>query len=127
MITKHSSPELENQLSPEIETFEGSHPIPSEKSIHAVKASIKKMGKLSSKDLVITLISGGGSALAVLPKKGVTLDDYRKMTSLLLECGASIQEINTIRKQIDLIKGGGLLDIFAPARDCFPDSFRCGR
>ena len=116
VITKHSSPELENQLSPEIETFEGSHPIPSEKSIHAVKASIKKMGKLSTNDLVITLISGGGSALAVLPKKGVTLDDYRKMTSLLLECGASIQEINTIRKQIDLIKGGGLLDIFSPAR-----------
>lgn len=116
VITKHSSQALEDRLHPEITTFEGSHPVPSEKSIHAAESAVERMGKLSEKDLVIALISGGGSALAVLPKKGITLDDYRKMTQLLLDCGASIQEINTIRKQIDRIKGGGLLDILYPAQ-----------
>ncbi len=116
VITKHASRKLEDRLCPEIETFEGSHPIPSDKSIHAAESALERMGKLSEKDLVIALISGGGSALAVLPKKGITLDDYRRMTQLLLDCGASIQEINTIRKQIDRIKGGGLLGILYPAQ-----------
>jgi len=116
VITKHAARELEDRLYPEIETFEGSHPIPSEKSIQAVESAVARLGKLSEKDLVIALISGGGSSLAVLPKNGVALEDYRIMTKLLLDCGASIQEINTIRKQIDRIKGGGLLDILYPAQ-----------
>ncbi len=116
VLTKHSNHDLEPRLLPEITTYEGSHPIPTLKSIQAAESAIKRIGKLDEKDLVISLISGGGSSLAVLLKEGVTLEDYQQMTRLLLDCGASIQEINTIRKQIDRIKGGGLLQIFYPAQ-----------
>ncbi len=116
VITKHSSPDLEKQLLPNIITLEGDHPIPTEKSRFAAENAIKRIGKLDNRDLVISLISGGGSSLAVLPYPEISLADYQLTTKLLLDCGATIQEINTIRKQLDRIKGGGLASILYPAR-----------
>lgn len=116
VITKHTSPDLEKLLLPNIVTFEGDHPIPTEKSRTAAENAIKKIGKLESEDMVLSLISGGGSSLAVLPYPEISLDDYQCVTKLLLDCGATIQEINTIRKQLDRIKGGGLARLLYPAR-----------
>ena len=59
-------------------------------------------------DLVLCLISGGGSALMTVPAPGISLADVQVLTGALLACGASIHEINTLRKHIDLVKGGGL-------------------
>ncbi|MGV8027270.1 MAG: glycerate kinase [Anaerolineaceae bacterium] len=115
VITKHSSPDLEKMLLPNIITFEGDHPIPSEKSRNAAENALKRLGKLKSGDTVLTLISGGGSSLAVLPRPEIDLEDYQRTTQLLLECGANIQEINIIRKQLDQIKGGGLIKLLYPA------------
>jgi hydroxypyruvate reductase len=67
-------------------------------------------------DLLFCLISGGGSALMTLPVEGVTLEDLQTLTRLLLACGADIGEINTLRKHLDRIKGGGLARLAAPAR-----------
>lgn len=116
VITKHSSPDLEKQLLPDIITLEGDHPIPTEKSRIAAENAIRRIGKLDDGDLVFSLISGGGSSLAVLPYPEISLADYQLTTKLLLDCGATIQEINTIRKQLDRIKGGGLASILYPAR-----------
>ncbi|MFA5079695.1 MAG: DUF4147 domain-containing protein, partial [Dehalococcoidia bacterium] len=66
-------------------------------------------------DLVINLISGGGSSLLPCPVNGVTLEDKQAVTQLLLRCGADIREINAVRKHLSLIKGGGLARFFAPA------------
>jgi hydroxypyruvate reductase len=67
-------------------------------------------------DLVIALISGGGSALLSAPADGISLEDLQNLTRLLLACGASIDEINTLRKHLDQIKGGGLARFTYPAR-----------
>ena len=66
-------------------------------------------------DLVICLISGGASALLTRPS--ISLEDWQRLVSLLLESGCTINELNTVRRQIDLVKGGGLLNHVAPA-DC---------
>lgn len=71
---------------------------------------------LGNDDLVIALISGGASALLVGLPEGVTLEDKQAVTRALLSCGATIAEINTVRKQISTIKGGGLAKLAGPAR-----------
>ena len=62
------------------------------------------------------MISGGGSALVTKPVKGIGLNDIQALTSQLLKCGATIDEINTIRKHLDSIKGGGLLSLLFPSQ-----------
>jgi hydroxypyruvate reductase len=71
--------------------------------------------RAGERDLVICLISGGGSALLPLPVAGITLADKQKTTARLLECGADITEINTIRKHLSQLKGGQLARLAAPA------------
>ncbi|MFW9818587.1 MAG: glycerate kinase [Candidatus Thorarchaeota archaeon] len=85
-----------------------SHPIPDESGIKGTSAMMKIIEKSTSNDLIIFLISGGGSALLPLPRKGITLKDLQEINSLLLSSGASIHEINTIRKHISEFKGGNL-------------------
>jgi glycerate 2-kinase len=94
----------------------GQHPIPDEKSVLAGQAIREVVTGLKKEDLVIVLLSGGGSALASIPAGEITIEDYKEVTTFFLKSGASIQEINTVRKHIDLIKGGGLLRMAAPAR-----------
>lgn len=116
VITKHNKPVLEKLLLPEIISFEGDHPVPTDRSARATRAALASLGQLNPQDLVFCLISGGGSALTVLPQEGITIQDYQQMTRLLLECGATIQEINIVRQQVDRIKGGGLAKLLQPAR-----------
>ena len=66
--------------------------------------------------VILMLISGGGSSLVQVPMEGIQLVHLQKITQVLLQCGATIDEINTVRKHLDLVKGGGFLNLAAPAR-----------
>lgn len=92
------------------------HPIPSEKGVRGVEAMLKLVGKASRKDLIICLITGGGSALLPKPIKGLKLSDEKAVTNLLLKSGAPIQDINCVRKHLSAIKGGRLAETLYPAR-----------
>ncbi|MEO9294680.1 MAG: DUF4147 domain-containing protein [Nitrososphaera sp.] len=86
-----------------------SHPVPDENGVRGAKKILDIVRKADEDDLVIVLISGGGSALMPLPAKGVSLKDKQDMTARLLASGASIQEINVVRKHLSAIKGGRLV------------------
>ena len=88
---------------------EASHPIPNEAGVEGAKRILKVVQKAKENDLVVVLISGGGSALMPLPAPGNSLQDKQKITALLLQSGASIQEINIVRKHLSLVKGGQML------------------
>ncbi len=94
----------------------GDHPIPSKKSVFATKSLLEVVDMAKSDDLVICLISGGGSALLTLPKKGVSIKSLAKMNELLIKSGAEIDEINAVRKHLSQIKGGQLATRIHPAR-----------
>ncbi len=91
------------------------HPIPSCKGMEGVLAMLDLVRTVSRDDLVIVLLSGGGSALMTLPLEGITLNDEAKVTSLLLRSGASIEEINSVRKHLSQVKGGRLAMRLFPA------------
>ena len=99
-----------------LEVFQGGHPVPTEESVNATREVLDRIPPLSEGDLVIAAISGGGSALFTDPLEGITLADLQAMTTLLLKSGADIQEINTIRKHLDGVKGGRLAARWAPAQ-----------
>jgi glycerate 2-kinase len=84
------------------------HPIPDENGVNGAKKMLELINNSSKNDLIICLISGGGSALLPLPQNGISLEDLQQINSLLLASGASIHEINAIRKHISKIKGGNL-------------------
>jgi glycerate 2-kinase len=88
--------------------FFGNHPVPGEESIQSSLKLLGFMKEVKKEDLVICLISGGGSALLTLPKEPVLLNELKELTRLLLRCGATINEINTLRKHLEVFKGGGL-------------------
>jgi glycerate-2-kinase len=92
-----------------------SHPIPSEDGVRGVKNMLRLVGQPSEEDLVICLISGGGSALMPLPSTGIQLSDKQKTTNLLLKSGAKIDEINAVRKHLSDFKGGRLAEKLYPA------------
>jgi glycerate 2-kinase len=95
--------------------FKGTHPLPSRKNFLFTKKIIERFqGKLTKDDLVIVLVCGGGSAMLVYPK--IDLKKYIQVNQELLKSGANIYEMNTIRKHLDLVKGGGLLKILYPAK-----------
>lgn len=94
----------------------GSHPLPDENSLQAGEMLLEAARSFTANDLVFCLISGGGSALVTVPSPGVSLADMRELTRQLLACGARIDEINTLRRHLDLIKGGGLAKHIAPAQ-----------
>ncbi|MDY6951275.1 MAG: glycerate kinase [Thermodesulfobacteriota bacterium] len=91
-----------------VQIVEGGHPVPDEAGRQGAEAIMERVGKAGEKDLILCLISGGGSALLPLPVDGVTLSDKQDTTKILLACGATIHEINAIRKHISVVKGGGL-------------------
>jgi hydroxypyruvate reductase len=98
-----------------VRVLEGGHPIPDESGLLATREIIALLQKLHTKDLVLFLISGGASALLCLPCQGITLEDKQEISQLLLSSGATIAEINTIRKHISQVKGGKLARIAYPA------------
>ncbi|MCS7287235.1 MAG: glycerate kinase [Anaerolineae bacterium] len=91
------------------------HPTPNEAGFEGAKKIMEMVSGLGERDMVITLISGGGSALMPLPAEGITLEDKKLATSLLLRCGATINEMNALRKHISAIKGGQLAKAAYPA------------
>eukprot|EP01138_Halocafeteria_seosinensis_P016439 gb/GECG01016770.1/.p1 GENE.gb/GECG01016770.1/~~gb/GECG01016770.1/.p1 ORF type:complete len:520 (+),score=48.02 gb/GECG01016770.1/:1-1560(+) len=100
---------------PAIEVVEAGHPIPDESGLRATKEILRLAEAASNKTLIITLISGGGSSLLVCPINGVSLQDLIQVNQVLMESGADIQEINSIRKCISRVKGGGLARAAEPA------------
>jgi len=94
---------------------EAGHPIPDAAGVQGAKEMAGLAARASDGDLVICLISGGGSALMTLPVEGITLADMEVLTAALLRCGATINEINAIRKHLSQIKGGNLSRLAYPA------------
>jgi hydroxypyruvate reductase len=92
------------------------HPIPDERGMAAAEQIAALVDGAGEKDLVIVLISGGGSALLVLPASGITLDDLSSVNGLLLRSGARIQEMNTVRKHLSQVQGGQLAQRAFPAQ-----------
>jgi glycerate 2-kinase len=99
-----------------IEVVEAAHPIPDSAGATAAARLLASVEGLGADDLVLFLASGGGSALMALPAPGITLDDKRAVTRALLRSGATIREINCVRKHLSAIKGGRLAAAAAPAR-----------
>lgn len=95
------------QLS-KMKVLTGNHPVPGVSSVFAGEEIIRYLSGFGNGDMVFCLISGGASALVAKPFPHISLDDLRDTTGLLLDCGASIDEINVIRKHLDEIKGGRL-------------------
>lgn len=98
-----------------IRILEAAHPVPDARSAAAAGAILDLARGCDQHTLAISLISGGGSAIACAPAAGLTLDDKQAATRLLLGCGATIHELNCVRKHLSRIKGGRLARAFAPA------------
>jgi glycerate 2-kinase len=99
-----------------LEVIEAAHPVPDAAGRDAAKRIYELVQGLTEDDLVLCLISGGGSALLALPAEGVTLEDKQAMNKALLASGATISEMNTVRKHLSAIKGGRLAKAAYPAR-----------
>ncbi len=99
-----------------IEIIEASHPVPDDRSAEAAKRILAAVERLTADDMVIALISGGGSALMVSPAEGMTLADKMAVNRALLASGATISEMNAVRKHLSRIKGGRLALAAKPAR-----------
>jgi len=98
----HSSPTTD------IKIIEAGHPVPDQAGMNGAKAVLKLTQSLKEGDVLIALVSGGGSSLLTLPVEGITIDDMRKTTEALLRSGAPIEEMNVVRKHLSAILGGNL-------------------
>ncbi|PNR96203.1 glycerate kinase [Petrotoga sp. 9PWA.NaAc.5.4] len=113
VITKygHSKGKIEG-----LKIYEAGHPIPDENTINSTKKVVELVMNLGQEDTILFLVSGGGSALFELPVEGISLEELKKMTDLLLKSGANIVEINTIRKRLSQVKGGKFAKLVEPAK-----------
>ncbi len=98
-----------------IRLMEAGHPLPDENGLRAAAEIMRLAGAADVRTLVVTLISGGGSALLVSPPPDISLADKQRTTELLLKSGADIFELNTVRKHLSLVKGGRLAELIHPA------------
>lgn len=99
-----------------LRVFEAAHPIPDERGTLATTAILDLVADLGNDDIVLTLISGGGSALFEAPRHLLTLADLQVTTELLLRAGAPIQDLNAVRSPLSLVKGGGVRERMGPAK-----------
>ncbi len=101
-----------------IKVIKAGHPLPNGAGVKGVEKmlALKKAYGINAKDLVIILLSGGGSALLPAPAAGISLQDKQATTDILIKSGAGIREINAVRKHLSKIKGGRLAEFFAPAQ-----------
>ena len=98
-----------------IKVCEASHPVPDKRGVQGTEDILALVEKAGARDLVICLISGGGSALLIAPVKDISLEDKQMATKLLLASGATIHEFNTVRKHLSRAKGGRLAQVAYPA------------
>ena len=98
-----------------LETVFSSHPEPDERGVEAARKARELAESLEDNDLLLALISGGASALLADPGEGIGLNELKRLTGDLLRSGADISEINTVRKHVSTLKGGGLANLAAPA------------
>jgi hydroxypyruvate reductase len=112
----HHIPPRPQGLPVRIEVVEAAHPVPDAAGLAAAERILAMVQGLSANDLVLCLISGGGSALLTLPADGLTLADKQRINQALLSSGANIAEMNCVRKHLSRIKGGRLAAACAPAR-----------
>ena len=115
MITKYGHVP-QSRLSEKIVIHEAGHPVPDIQGVLATERAMNVLKKTDGQTLVICMISGGGSALLAAPHEGITLSEKQQITQLLLKAGATIQELNTVRKHISRVKGGRLAELAYPAR-----------
>jgi hydroxypyruvate reductase len=106
IITKYQH--VDRPLPDRIRVREAGHPVPDQNSVAATRDLAALLSKATPRDLIFCVLSGGGSALMTLPAPDIALDDLQAATQLLLRAGATIHQINAIRKHLDVIKGGGL-------------------
>jgi glycerate 2-kinase len=99
-----------------VQVIVAGHPLPDDGSLRAGAAALDLAHRAGEHDLIVALISGGGSAMAEYPVSGVQLDDLRRLTGLLLHAGAPITSINAIRGRLSLLKAGGLARAAVPAQ-----------
>jgi len=99
----------------DVQIIEAGHPVPDDNSVRGAQAVANLASRATAQDLVICLISGGGSALLTLPVPSLTLSDLQELTDALLRSGATIDELNAVRKHCSRIKGGNLAQLAAPA------------
>ena len=112
----HHIPPRTEGVPQRIEVVEASHPVPDEAGLAAAQRILAMVQGLSASDLVLCLISGGGSALLTLPAEELSLEEKQGINKALLASGASIAEMNCVRKHLSRIKGGRLAAACAPAR-----------
>ncbi len=117
VVTRYGhTPARPDGIAQRIEVVEAAHPVPDAAGLDAARRILSLTNGLTADDLVLCLISGGGSALLTLPCDGLSLADKQRINRQLLECGAHIGEMNTVRKHLSGIKGGRLAAACAPAR-----------
>lgn len=115
LVTKHGHAAGAGALPPTVAVLEAGHPVPDAAGVQAAQRIAALAQQATAADLVLCLVSGGGSALLTLPAQGLALADLQATTAALLRCGASIDEINTLRKHLEQLKGGQLARLASPA------------
>jgi hydroxypyruvate reductase len=115
VVTKYGHAGRADELPPAVRVIEAGHPVPDMNSVRGAQAVADLARSAGADDLVLLLISGGGSALLTLPVPEVDLAQVQALTEALLRSGATIDEINTVRKHLSQVKGGGLARLAAPA------------
>ena len=113
-VTKYGHVDPQLDTGP-VEMVEAGHPLPDPMGVEGTRRLADLLRGATARDLVLTVLSGGGSALLILPAPGLTLADLQATTDLLLRSGATIIDLNAVRKHLSQIKGGGLARLAAPA------------
>jgi len=108
VVTRHGHLPAGGVTWPGVEVIEAGHPYPDEESVRAAHRALDLAATLEAGDRLLVLLSGGGSALLAAPTAGISLTDKQSLTRSLLQSGATIEEINIVRKHLSLVKGGRL-------------------
>ncbi len=114
IITKYGHTNASSRLA-KITVYEAAHPVPDGNGVAATRRILDLVREADERTLILCLISGGGSALLVAPAEGITLREKQEVTDLLLKSGATINELNVVRKHISMVKGGRMAEIAYPA------------
>ena len=115
VLTKDGHAAGAQQLPSSVSVLEAGHPVPNAAGVAASQQIATQAAEAAGDDLIVCLVSGGGSALLTYPAAGLSLADLQGTTEALLRCGATINEINTLRKHLEQLKGGQLARLAAPA------------